>query len=978
MKKACILILTILIFFLFGFKSPNPNPSPSNSEAIAQQWVDSVFKAMTPDEQLGQLMMIRAHSDKGAKHIAHVEKMIKDYHVGGLCFFQGTPEKQIQLINKYQQMNRHVPMLISMDAEWGLGMRFKADGMSYPKQLMLGAIQDNRLIYDMGKDIARQLRRVGTHVNFAPVVDVNNNPNNPVINVRSFGEDRYNVAAKSYMYMQGMQDGNVMACAKHFPGHGDTDVDSHYDLPVITHNRTRLDSIELLPFRILAEHGIQSMMIAHLHVPSIDNSPNLPTTLSNNAVNRLLKDELRFDGLIYTDGLGMKGVTKHYQPGEVEAKALAAGNDVLLLPEDVAAAFKIIKQYIADGKLNQVTIDESVKKVLRAKYDLGLKRFSPLKETNIRQELETPEALVLRRKLIENSLTLVRNQGNIVPIQTTNPSVATLSIGASSQTDFQKAISEYSQMEHYQVGKEISTSKKNHLFNKLSTKEIAIVSLHDVSNYASKDFGFTQSLKSFVNELNQRTKVVLVIFGTPYSLKHFDAIENVLVAYTEQMGTQEITAQALFGTSSLRGRLPVTASAKSTFNTGVNTIGIARMGFDIPESVGIQSEQLLVIDTLMAEAIKTDATPGGVILVAKDGKIVFEKAYGYHTYDKKKRVSKDDIYDLASITKIAAATLSVMKLSEEGRINIDLPMSRYLPDLLNTNKADITIREMITHRSGLWSWIKFYENTLVGTKKRPKPSPDFYRSNVEGEFNVPVAKNLYIHSSYADTMRQAIYDSELRATKDYKYSDLGFYLVADMVKAVTGKALDQYVMETFYKPMGLKNITFNPHQNISEKRIPPTERDKYFRLQTVQSYVHDMGSAMLGGVSGHAGLFSNARDLAILMQMLLNGGNYGGKNYLNPSTIASFTQRCSNCTRRGIGFDMRQLDPTLSENMSPKASANTFGHLGFTGTCVWVDPNENLIYILLSNRTYPSMFNYKFSRENYRPKIQEAVYDAMY
>lgn len=978
MKRLFYLFPFLILFLVSGFQNPTKNPTEKSGISEADQWVNSIFDAMTPDERLGQLMMIRAHSDKGPKHIASVEKLIKDYHVGGLCFFQGTPEKQVQLINQYQQLNRHVPMMISMDAEWGLGMRFKKDGMSFPKSMMLGAIQDNRLIYDMGKEVARQLRRVGVHINFAPVVDVNNNPNNPVINTRSFGEDRYNVAAKSYMYMMGLQDGNVMACAKHFPGHGDTDVDSHYDLPIIAHDRNRLDSIELLPFRVLAQHGLQSMMIAHLQVPAIDDRPNTPTTLSSNAIDTILKKEMRFDGLIFTDGLGMKGVTKHHQPGEVEAKALMAGNDVLLLPEDVGAAFKAIKQYIAEGKLSQAKVDASVKKILRAKYNLGLQTFEPIKNYNIRQELETPKAQILQRQLVENALTLVRNEDNLIPLKRLDNKVASLSIGASRKTIFQENLDQYGKIDHYQIGKDISSTKKNTLLQQFAKKETVIVALHDMSNFASKDFGFTASMKSFIQDLNKQTKVILTVFGTPYALKYFDDIDHILVAYTEQMGTQKIAAQALLGVTSIRGRLPVTGSTKSPFNVGVNTVQLHRMGFDTPQSVGISPAGLLKIDTLMQEAIKTKATPGGVVLVAKDGKIVFEKAYGYHTYSKKTPVSTSDLFDLASITKIAAATLAVMKLSENGQIDIDQPMSRYLPALQNTNKASLTTREMMTHHSGLRSWIKFYENTLSGTKKRPKPSPDYYKKTKQSDYSVQVANQLFLQTSYAqDSMYQIIYDSELRSNKNYKYSDLGFYLVAAMVKEVTGRSLDQYVFDTFYQPMGLDNMLFNPLEKVDKKRIPPTEKDDYFRLQTIQGHVHDMGSAMLGGVSGHAGLFSDARDLAALMQMLLNGGIYGGTRYLQSSTIRDFTKRCTGCTRRGTGFDMKQLDESLTLNTSEKVSTNTYGHLGFTGTCVWVDPDHDLIYILLSNRTYPDMFNYKFSKENYRPRIHSAVYEAM-
>jgi len=938
-------------------------------------WVENTYNAMDLDERIGQLMMIRAHSDKGPEHIAEVKKYIEDYKVGGLCFFQGTPEKQVELINDYQKLSPRVPMMVSMDAEWGLGMRFKKDGFSYPYQLTLGAVQDNRLIYDMGKDIARQLRRVGVHISFSPVLDVNNNPKNPVINIRSFGEDRYNVAAKGYMYMRGLQDNNVMACAKHFPGHGDTDVDSHYDLPVISHDKNRLDSIELFPFKVLSQHGIQSTMIAHLQIPAIDDRPNMPTTLSNKTVTNLLKEEIGFNGLIFTDALEMKGVTKHHGEGEVEAKCLEAGNDILLLPESLEAAFKTIKEYLKEGRITEASIEDSVKKILRSKYRLGLTTFEPISENNIRKELETPEAKNLKRKLVEQSMTMVRNQNNLVPFANFDKAnIASLGIGAKRGNVFQNRLKKYVDIRQFTTNKEVSDSKIKELVSALKNKKTVIISLHDMSRYASKNFGISSGAKKLIAELNKTTEVVLVIFGSPYSLTYFDDIENVLVAYQETEVTEDVAAQALFGAISMRGRLPVTASPKSKFNDGVNTIGLFRMGYDIPESVGINSDSLVKIDELMEEAIRTEATPGGVVLIAKDGKVVFEKGYGYHTYSKKKAVSTDDIYDLASVTKIAAATLSVMKLHEEGKINVYRPMSEYLPALKNTNKVDLTIQEIMTHRASLQGWIKFYEET---TTKSKRPSTKFYKKIQTDDFSIPVTESLFLKTGYENDIRKAIYDSPLRSSKNYKYSDLGFYLIADMVRAVTGQSINQYVQEQFYKPMGLQTMTYNPWRKFSLDRIPPTERDKYFRQQKVHGYVHDMGSAMLGGVSGHAGLFSNIGDLAKVLQMFLNSGYYGGKKYLEAATIKTFTTRCAGCTRRGIGFDMLQLDRSVDPNFSTKASHNTFGHLGFTGICAWVDPDYGLIYILLSNRTYPSMRNYKFSRENYRPRIQSVIYNAM-
>ena len=949
------------------------NPPDDAREA----WVESTFNSLTEDQRIAQLFMIRAHSDKGPDHINKVTKLVRDYQVGGLCFFQGTPEKQAELTNKYQQLSK-VPLMISMDAEWGLGMRLKSSTISFPHNLTLGAIQNNNLIYDMGQEVARQCRRLGVHVNFAPVVDINNNKANPVINYRSFGEDRYNVSAKSYMYMKGMQDGNLMACAKHFPGHGDTNVDSHYDLPVINHGMPRLDSIEMFPFRLLAEHGMQSMMIAHLHVPAIDATTNRPTTLSPRAVTEILKQDIGFDGLIFTDGLGMKGVTKHYRNGEVEAKALVAGNDILLLPQDVPAALKEIKSYIASGELSKASVEEKVRRVLRAKYDLGISTPQSVATANLRADLNTPSAQVLKRKLIDNALTLVRNDQQIVPIsEIKNKKISVLSIGKKTRTPFQKALAKYGQFSQTNIDKGITSSKSTQLLQQFKSQDLVIVSLHDMNSRASKGFGISGSTRDFLEKLNQQNKVLLVIFGNPYSLEYFDHLNNILMAYDDDEMVQESAAQAIFGATGINGRLPVTASPRSRFNDGVTTNPLFRFGYDIPESVGLNSLVLNQIDDLAKDAIATKATPGCVVLVAKNNKIVFHRAYGHHTYAKRTTTKKDDIFDLASITKIAAGTLSAMKLYEEGTINIYQPMSTYIPELQSTDKRDLAIYDIMAHKAGLKPWIPFFEQTVTGSKRNPRPSTKIYKKELNGNFFVPVTNKLFMLSSFRDTMWNQIFRSPLRDNRNYKYSDLGFYLVERMVKNKAGLTLDQYADQTFYQPLGLSNTSFNPWKKYPIQRIVPTEEDKYWRRQRVQGYVHDMGAAMLGGVSGHAGLFSTATDLAVIMQMLLNGGYYGGQQILQPSTVQTFTTRHSGDTRRGIGFDMRELDPSRSQNMTNLASANTFGHLGFTGTCVWTDPDENLIYIFLSNRTYPSMRNNKLGRDDYRPRIQEIIYQAL-
>ncbi|MEN0003393.1 MAG: glycoside hydrolase family 3 N-terminal domain-containing protein [Bacteroidota bacterium] len=977
-KRPLLYSVFIACFALLWWGSGEKVTPNAVSNLVMEQWVDSVYNTLTEDERIGQLFMLRAHSNLGQDHIDKVKRQIREYHVGGLCFFQGTPEKQVALINEYQKLAGDIPLMISMDAEFGLGMRMKASTIRFPYQLTLGAIQDNNLIYKMGEEIADQLHQVGTHVNFAPVADVNNNAANPVINFRSFGEDRYNVSVKSYMYMKGMQDHNILACAKHFPGHGDTDTDSHLDLPVITHDWERLDSIELYPFRTLAQHGIGSFMIAHLHVPTLDARENRPTTLSYNTVTRLLKDGIGFDGLVFTDAMDMKGVTKHHGSGEVEAEALLAGADILLLPEDLAAALKTIKQYVAEGKIKAEALEERVKRVLRAKYKLGLTSFTPIATDSLRTRLNNKKALALKEELYENALTLVRNPDKLLPfddLQRMN--LASVSIGVNNKTPFQKRLDSYAEVKHFQLPKELSAGRSKELVNQLKDKTAVIVSLHDMSLYPKKNYGITQATRSFLTELKKVTKVVLVVFGNPYSLRYFDDIDYVLEAYEDDPLMQNVAAQGLFGALPIRGRLPVTVSPKSKYNMGVTTKRNYKMGYNLPERKGLSSEILQGISMLTQNAIDSGAMPGCVVLVAKEGSIVYEQAFGHQTYKKKQSITTDAIYDLASITKIAAATLAVMHLHERGKVSIDEPISTYLPSLTGSNKANMTLRDIMAHRAGLRPWIPFYEQTITSSRRNPKPQKKFYRNRKKGDFSVPVTQSLFMHESFVDTIWSQIITSELRDNTNYRYSDLGFYLIAQLVEQLEGVSIDQYVAEHFYEPLGLHRTTYLPWTQFKRTELIPTEEDRYFRRQRIQGYVHDMGAAMLGGISGHAGLFSTAEELAILMQMLLQGGFYGGKQYLKPSTIQLFTQRHPNETRRGIGFDMMQLDTSKAMNVSPLVSERTFGHLGFTGTSAWADPEHDLIYIFLSNRTYPSMYNYKLGKMNIRPRIQDIVYQAL-
>ncbi len=950
----------------------------SFAQSPAEFWVDSVMNTMDEDRLIGQLFMIRAHSDLGAEHIQSVKNQIDKYHVGGLCFFQGSPLKQAILTNEYQDLSE-IPLLVAIDAEWGLGMRFKEAAISFPRQLSLGAVQDNYLIYEMGREVARQLLRIGTHVNFAPVVDINNNPLNPVINDRSFGEDRYNVATKSYMYMRGMQNEGIIACAKHFPGHGDTDVDSHLDLPVINHTLDRLDSLELYPFKSLIQHGLKGIMVAHLNVPTLDNRPNLPTTLSRNTITDLLQEKMRFNGLIFTDALEMKGVTKHYASGEVEALAFLAGNDMLVLPQNIEDGINTVRQYLQEGKISLDQIKSRVRKILKTKYSVNLHRYHHSDISDIDKDVNNPNAIALKSRLIEKAITLINNEANLIPFRNLKDhNFASVAIGSSDITPFQNTLSKYATFSHFQISKETNDPEINKLIKKLEGKNTVVVSLHDMNKYANRQFGLTASTLRLIEKISATgKKVVLVVFGSPYSLKYFAKISHLICAYEEDEMFQDITAQALFGAIPFEGRIPVSASPDFPFNWGLNTPGLQRLGYSIPERTGLSSDSLELIKNMVANIISTKAAPGCQILVAKDRKVIFHEAFGYHTYDKIRKVKRTDLYDLASITKVAATTISMMKLYEEGLVNLDQELSTYLPEVQKSNKNGITIAETMSHHGGLIGWIPFYRETMIGSRRNVRPHPEFYRNTASKIYNVPVAQNLYLKNTYQDTIWNRIIESNLRSTKSYRYSDLGFYLLNKIIRQVTEKELDQYVLHRFYEPLGLKRITFNPLTKFVKKEIVPTEHDNYFRGQEVHGYVHDMGAAMLGGVSGHAGLFSDSYSLAVLMQMLLNEGDYGGIRYLDQATIQKFTTRYIYSSRRGIGFDMKEMDANKKPNMSAKASQSTYGHTGFTGTCVWADPALNLIFVFLSNRTYPNSRVNKLNKESYREKLHTLVYNAL-
>lgn len=940
-------------------------------------WVDSVFNTLSLDEKIAQLLMIPVYSNKGKKHEDDILEIIQKYKIGGIIFMQGGPARQVNMLNNFQAKSK-VPLLVSMDAEWSLSMRLDSTVL-YPRQMMLGAIQDNNLIYEMGAEFARQLKRVGVHVSFSPVCDINNNPLNPVINDRSFGEDKHNVTMKSYYYMLGLQDNNVLATAKHFPGHGDTNVDSHKSMPVIKHNYQRLDSLELFPFRYLSDNGISSFMVSHLYVPAIDSTINLPSTLSPKAINGLIKENIGFKGLIFTDALNMGGITNSYKPGEADVLAVLAGNDILLFPNDLALVIDKIKQAINEGKISQEEIEFRCKKVLMAKYWAGLSDFKPISTENIFSDLNNTQALWMQQKLIENSLTLIKNNDSIIPLQNLeNYKIASISFGNSSFSSFQNRLKYYANVEEFNFENEIKRNGKNAFKKKLKNYNLIIIGIHNTNSSASKKYGISNETIEFVDEIILENNIILDLFANPYSLAYFknlDSCKAIIVSYNDWEITNDFSAQLIFGGIPALGQLPVSNDERFPVNTSFETEKIRLKYTRVPEEAGIDSEMLYKVDSTMNSAITAQAFPGGQIVAARNGIVFYIKSFGYHDYSKKTKVNDFDLYDLASVTKVVATTPALMKLFSQEKFKLQDNLSKYVPVLQNTQKANFKIFDILTHRAGFKSWEPFYKKTIANDSI----NNIVYSKNQNKDHNLRVCDGFYILDSYKDTIFNEIIASPHNSYGKYVYSDMGFYLFPEMIKNLSGKTIDNYLEDEFYSRLGAWTCKYLPLEKFSIEKITPSEEDNIFRNEQLHGYVHDQGAAMLGGISGHAGLFASANDVAKIMQMFLNKGYYANYFYISPNTVDLFTkyQFDSIKNRRGLAWDKPVPNDTTKGLGSGSASNLAYGHSGYTGTMVWADPHYDLIYVFNSNRVYKNAENWKILKMNTRTVIEEVFYQAI-
>ncbi|MDI5888393.1 glycoside hydrolase family 3 N-terminal domain-containing protein [Flavobacterium yafengii] len=953
---------------LDSIKSSN-TPTLFELSPEGNKWVDSVYNAMTLEEKFGQLFMVAAYSNKDTVHFKGIDKLIQESKIGGLIFFQGGPVRQVKLSNRFQSKSK-IPLFIGSDAEWGLSMRLDST-YRYPWNMTLGAIQDMKLLERVGLQMGKQSKRLGLQFNFAPVLDINTNPRNPIIGFRSFGEDKFKVTERAIALMKGVQSQGIFSTGKHFPGHGDTETDSHKGLPTINFSKERLMDVEFYPYKKMFHEGLSSVMVAHLNVPSLESKPNYPSSISYNVVTDILQKELGFKGLIFTDALNMKSVSNFKLPSEINFEAFMAGNDVLLFPEDVPSAIEKFKLAYSANLFSDQRLAFSVKKILKFKYKAGLNSYKPIATENLYNDLNSSENDALQYELYENAVTVLKNTTAVLPIKNLDKQkIAYVKIGDDSNDAFVSTLKKYADVTV------VADTNLDSLQVKLQGFTTVIIGYHksDVA-FRNDDLKSNELFK--INFLAKNNNVILDVFAKPYSLlsiTNFDDFEGLVVSYQNSTIAQIVSAELIFGAIEAKGKLPVSINTSFKVNDGLATEKLNRLGFTTPENVAMNAEILSKIDAIANKAINGKMTPGIQVLVARKGKVIYQKSFGHHTYDKTIKVQDSDIYDVASLTKILATLPNVMLQYDQQKINLETTLGTMSPIFKDSNKANINFKDLLSHYAGLAAGIPFYKATMDKSKF---PSEVYFRKTSEEQFSKRMTDSLFIRNDFSDTIMKMIVKSKLSLKKEYKYSDLTFMILKDYLEKTTGKTLDILIQENFYRSLGMNNSSFNPLGKFDKNRIPPTETDTYFRHQLLQGYVNDLSAALEGGVSGHAGVFSNAMDVAKIMELYLQKGNYGNQQYFSEKTFEDFNTCyfCAAGNRRGVGFDKPQLGaegPTCG-----CASMTSFGHTGYTGTMAWADPETQIVYVFLSNRTFPIAGENRLSKENIREDIQKVIYEAI-
>ena len=956
-------------FALFGPFSlaQQPDPLVSENPKHQQKLVDSIYQSLSLDQKIGQLFTPMVFSKKDEDHFDEIKNLIEKYYIGGIIFSLGSPFKQSQWLNEFQSISK-VPLMISMDAEWGVAMRLDSI-LAFPWSMTLGAIKDNTVIRRIGQRMGEQERILGVHMSYAPVLDINTNPENPIIGNRSFGEDPKRVADKGVALMKGHHDAGILTSGKHFPGHGDTDKDSHKTLPTVNFDRFRLENTEIYPFKKAIEQGLSSVMIAHLNVPALTFSTD-PTSLSSAVVTNYLMQNIGFNGLAVTDALNMKGAVPGNSDKNIDLLALLAGNDILLISQDIPQGIEKIKNAYNNLPIVKRRVEESVKKILKAKYKVGLTEKTNIDTNNLQARLNTRKDTLLIEEAYSKSITLIKNDNQLLPLdpQTT---YAHIKLGDCQSDVFEAQLRDYVNI------KTVKSSTVEQALDALKDIKKVIISYHrsNRSPFLSPDF--SKKDMELIQAIAREHELILNLFVNPYpliELGDLSTVDALVVSYQNSPISQKISADLLNGQGTFMGSLPVSISDQFPVGTGISfepneinkRIGMIEKGFD--------PDRLTEIDHFAQRVIDSSMTPGMQILVAKSGEIIYQKSFGHHTYDKKIKVENHHLYDLASLTKITATLPLIMREVDLNSFGLDTPLEDFMPELKGSNKSNLSVKEVLSHYARLTPWIPFYKETL---DEKGQQLRKFYRNRHKFRYDIPVAQDLYLRSNFNQIIEKQVIESPLLDSLYYRYSDLPFYLFKNYFERKYKKPLDELAHEYLYEPLRLERTLFNPWKVISKNEIVPSEIDNYFRHRELRAYVHDMGAAMQGGVGGHAGLFYNAEEFYKIIQMYLQNGKANGHEFITPKTLNDFNQcyYCNQGNRRGVGFDKPQLEGNGST--CGCVSDISFGHMGFTGTYAWVDPDQELIFVFLSNRTYPSMSNNLLGKNNIRTRMQELIYKAL-
>jgi beta-N-acetylhexosaminidase len=951
-----LLIITLLVLIKF-----------STFAQTKAKWVDSVFQTLSTQEKIGQLFMLPASSTASKEEKQLLLDQLKKFKPGSILITRGGPVSHAQFLNKLQSQSK-VPLLAAINAESGLGLCLDST-MTFSKPLALGAIKTDTLLFKLGEEIGRQMKTLGLHINFALNADIHINDQLYPNTLNYFGDTKKRVTEKSIWLMKGLHQSGVLAFAKHL---SNPKKERHIVIAdsSVVFDINQIDTVGFYPYQKLMAQGVDGLLTSHLDFVLPNKRKPISVSVSELFITEVIKNKLKFNGLTVAEIPYLKKITDKKQPGDAELLAFLAGNDILIQPENIGAAVKKISKAIKKDKILQEQLATSVKKIIAAKYDVGPLKKPTISTDNLLSKLNSPQSKLLQHQLSAASITLLKNSDDIIPIKLLeNQKFASLSIGKPTYNELNHYLLKYASFENFSV---TSIADTLQLEKKLASASIVVVSLFPSSK------GMMLQIEPIIKKLLVHHQLIICSFGDPEDLKFFDSHSTLLAAYADDDLTLKNTAQVIFGGLGSHGELPITVTDSLQAGQGLVSKLSERFTYSLPEEAGMDSKTLEKIKTIMQEAIDIGSTPGCHVLIAKGGKVVYEQSAGWFTYDKKNLVTDETIYDLASVTKVSATLQAVMFMHEKGLIDINKKISVYLPELKESNKKDIIIKDILTHQAGLWPFLPFWAQTV----KDSTLMSEYYSKEKSKDFPFPVADSLFASKVMKDSLwhwiiNAKIRDKQPRTVYDYRYSDMGFYMLQHLAEKILNQPMEEFLEQNIYEPLGAYTVGYLPRKKFTATQIAPTENDKLFRKKLLVGYVHDQGAAMHGGIAGHAGLFSTANDLAKLGQMWLRKGTYGGQQFFKPETFELFTAKQYEDSRRGLGWD-KSVPSEPAGPTSIYASAKTFGHTGFTGTCIWIDPEFDLVFVFLSNRVYPEMTNNKILNANIRPRIQDVIYQSIF